>query len=59
MNILRKQQQKEQIQDSSIQNGKTLDSLLELVHTDDTMSLSCDSSLDGRKKERMRAYSMP
>lgn len=47
MNMLRREkQQKEQIQDSSIQNGKTLDSLLELVHTDDTMSLSCDSSLD-------------
>ena len=44
MNMLREQQQKEQIQDSSIQNGKTLDSLLELVHTDDT--ISCDSSLD-------------
>ena len=47
MNMLRQKEkeQKEQIQDS-LQNGKTLDSLLELVHTDDTMSLSCDSSLD-------------
>ena len=45
MNMIRREQ-KEQIQDSSIQNGKTLDFLLELVHTDDTISLSCDSSLD-------------
>lgn len=42
MNMLRRE--KDQIQDSSIQNGKTLDSLLELVHTDDTISI--DSSLD-------------
>jgi len=42
MNMLRRE--KDQMQDSSIQNGKTLDSLLELVHTDDTISY--DSSLD-------------
>jgi len=42
MNMLRRE--KNQMQDSSIQNGKTLDSLLELVHTDDTISY--DSSLD-------------
>ena len=45
MNMLRReQQQKKYMQDSSIQNGKTVDSLLELVHTDDTISF--DSSLD-------------
>jgi len=45
MNMIRREQErKEQIQDNSIQNGKTLDSLLELVHTDDTISI--DSSVD-------------
>ena len=46
MNMLRLKEKEQKYMHDSIQNGKTLDSLLELVHTDDTISLSCDSSLD-------------